>query len=1351
MSQMLDTLASYVPWLIARRFTEDPTPQTEPFQEQFPAAVLFADISGFTKLAEKLTQRGPAGAEQITRILNNYFGQLIDLITVHGGDVVKFAGDGLYAIWPCMVHDEDLETITRRAIQSALEIQERLNDYEVTPGEHLSMRIGIGAGDILAATVGGVLKRWEFLLTGDPVRQMNMASEVAYPGAVALSKAAWQYVEPYADGVEIDEQTFRLKSVHTRLRTRPLPPVSLAEGAEDALRGFVAGAILQRLKAGQVDWLAENRRVTVLFVNLRDLNQNTADVIKRLHEVMQAMQISLYHYEGSVRQFILDDKGTVFIAAFGVPPLTHEDDPLRGVNAALTIQSKLKDMGLESSIGIATGLTFCGPVGNYLRREYAMVSDIVYLSARLMVAANNSILCDETTYQATRSRITYEALVPIQVKNKTQAVSIYAPQSKSQDDSTLLPVIGRDAEQAILFEQLDKLQEGENSVAILQGEAGVGKSRLIGNLIKQATARRIEVFEGEGDYVDRTTPYYGWRDVFSQMFEMDNFTQTRSRSLSIMAKLATDPELMRLAPLLNALLPLEIPETEVTEMMTGEARAENTRLLLMRLLELNMRKSPGLIVLDDAQWLDSASWALTLAASRNIQPLMLVIVMRPAADLSQEYQQLLESDLTQLIELQPFSEQNIVTLLRQTLDVTHIPDNVAKVIFERTHGNALFTEQLAYTLRDSGYIVTVDGECRLAPDVKSIDHIHLPDTIQGVITSRIDRLPPPEQLTLKVASAIGPLFSYRALHDVYPIKSDRDQIKNHLHTLEQLDLIEVAIPAPDLSYEFKQNITQEIAYNLMLFSQRRELHEAIARWYERNFVYDLSPFYSFLAHHWQKAEVYSKAIDYLQKAAQQALRGGAYREVVDFLHEAMTLEENTVQSGNTSRQARWTSQISEAYWGLGDLDQSRIHAEKTLALLEFPMPDTPSQLRMGLYVQMFHQILHRLLPRFYIGRKAQQRGTILPAVRSYLRLQEIFYFNNQRLPGFYSGYRGLNLAESAGSSSRELASAYANACVGLVVLRQNGLATRFSRRAKTLAAQFDDPPTDAFVASRLGIYHTSMGEWEEGRDAFEQAIRLYEKIGNRRNFGDSLTALGFAEYLSGSLSRAKSLYQELQKTAHSSQNREHLAWSMSGLGTVAMEMGNLNEAVELLQSAHNILITTSDRLATINNLGMLALAYVRQNNYTAAKQTAEEANETIGEAAPMAYVAFGGYTAIPEVYLTIWEATSDSSLATVANDALKQLNQYARSFNIGRPRLWLLRGNYHWLSGNQNKAKKAWYKSLEAARQLNMRYDMALAHHAFAKHLNDTHPEHQSHLEYANGIFRDIGATLFVEPDSPSH
>src|SRR5688572_13965978 len=112
MSALLETIVSYVPALSVRRFAAHPAALTGPEAERFQAAVLFADISGFTALAERLAQRGPAGAEELTRLLNDYFGQLIDLVDAHGGEVVKFAGDALLAWWP--VGDEDLTRVTGR-------------------------------------------------------------------------------------------------------------------------------------------------------------------------------------------------------------------------------------------------------------------------------------------------------------------------------------------------------------------------------------------------------------------------------------------------------------------------------------------------------------------------------------------------------------------------------------------------------------------------------------------------------------------------------------------------------------------------------------------------------------------------------------------------------------------------------------------------------------------------------------------------------------------------------------------------------------------------------------------------------------------------------------------------------------------------------------------------------------------------------------------------------------------------------------------------------------------------------------------------------------------------------------
>src|SRR5262245_17608879 len=161
LSVFTKALASYVPRLIIQRLAANPTPISVPISERFPAAVLFADISGFTALTEHLAQQGPAGAEVLTRELNTYFGQLIDLITSHGGDVIKFAGDALTAVWPVAKasHLDTLPLAVQQAAACTLAIQAALQDYQTRDGHNLAVRMGLGAGDIALMYVGGIYGR----------------------------------------------------------------------------------------------------------------------------------------------------------------------------------------------------------------------------------------------------------------------------------------------------------------------------------------------------------------------------------------------------------------------------------------------------------------------------------------------------------------------------------------------------------------------------------------------------------------------------------------------------------------------------------------------------------------------------------------------------------------------------------------------------------------------------------------------------------------------------------------------------------------------------------------------------------------------------------------------------------------------------------------------------------------------------------------------------------------------------------------------------------------------------------------------------------------------------------------
>ncbi|XZN99116.1 MAG: adenylate/guanylate cyclase domain-containing protein [Microcoleus sp.] len=899
MPTFVENIASFLPIRVLNCFAAETTPLAAPASGSFEAAVLFVDISGFTVLTERLAQKGAIGVEELTTHLNAYFGQLIELIIAHKGDIVKFAGDAMLAIWPA--ENLSLDLATYCAAQCALAILNDLGEYQAANAQ-LRLHIGIGAGELKEFYIGGMNGRWEYFVAGEPIAQVALAETAAGIGEVCLSLTAWESIKDQFVGTLLASNVVRLEGFNllTCVADRRLlnigesAPIAIYDEMQERLERYVSLGVLQRLKVGQTDWLGDLRRVSVMFLNLPGMDYGAEGALDFISTIINAIQNILQVYEGTLNKFLVDDKGSTLVIGFGLPPFSHEDDSVRCAIAGMALLEKLRSLGLQPKIGITTGTCYSGVIGSQQRREYTIIGAVVNLAARLMQAAKDGILCDERTFEFAKSRIQFESLTPLKLKGIKDAVQVFCPLREVRKDlpwwmagKTEKSMVGREKERLLLRHKLEQLKVGVSGVVVICGDAGIGKSCLIENLLSQAQELGVGSLVGAGNAIARSKPYHAWNAVFSHLLDLSFLTDLEAQKSHILDLLEDEPQSLEKAALLNEVLGLDLPDTEVSAALVGQQRAEATRDLLVQLLQDSVNRSPKLLVLEDAHWLDSSSWALVLAVAQNVKPLLLAIGTRPMGEsVPEEYDRLLTIEGVEQLYLEAMPATDTLDLLCRRLGVNSLPDSMAELIEKKAEGNPFFSEELAYGLREAGVIEIQNGECRIAAGVGNLNELNFPATVQGVIASRIDRLSSSEQLTLKVASAIGRSFGFRLLRDIHPIEDDKPELPTYLMKLQRFDLTPMETPEPDLGYMFKHIITQEVAYGLMLYSQRRQVHESLALWYEKSYE-ELSGFYTILAHHWSKALVAEKAIFYLEKAGEQAVRSHALREAVQLFSEAL--------------------------------------------------------------------------------------------------------------------------------------------------------------------------------------------------------------------------------------------------------------------------------------------------------------------------------------------------------------------------------------------------------------------------------------------------------------------------------
>lgn len=836
-------------------------------------AALFADISGFTTLTERLRDTFGArrGAEELTHHLGLVYSALIAELEKYDGSVISFAGDAM----TCWFDGDDAPA---RAATCAFDLQSAMAAFATIALPNggtasLSLKVCVATGTARRLVVGDPAIGCIDALAGATVTRTSTGEHLARAGEIVVDEATAKVL---GDRLAADEwrtadtgEAFAVARalVHRAPATMRAALPSLDPGL---LEPWIDRSLFERERSGQSSFLTEFRPGAVLFVNFAGIDYDADDAHPRLDAFVARLQRAAARYGGTVLQLAIGDKGSYAYVSFGALS-AHEDDARRAVAAAREL---MEASDLELRIGIAQGVMRVGAYGGVTRRTYGAMGDDVNLAARLMTTASaGEILVSVAVHKATDDAFTAEPRPPLPMKGKAEPLPVFVVTGERrrrairlQEPSYALPMVGRVAELDLVNARLDLAAQGTGQIVAIVADAGMGKSRLVAEVVRNARRKGFTGFGGACRSDGSHTPYHAWKSVWQAFFGVDPEHSARKQVRLLEGEIEERaPERVDAMPLLNVVLDLQIPDNDFTEHLEPKARQGALHALLEACLKAAAKDEPILIVLEDLHWVDALSLELLeqLAAALAGHPVAFVLAYRPA-QWGTQASRLEALPLFTRIALNeltlPEAEQAIRAKLAQLYPARSgaLPPGLVAALMARAQGNPFYIEELLNYVRDRGL------------DPSALDRIELPDSLHALILSRIDRLGEREKSTLRVASVVGRLFRADWLTGYYPELGALPAVRSALDALANLDITPLDSPEPELRYLFKHIVTQEVTYESLPFATRERLHEQLARYLE-----SIDSPVEAIAFHYGRTANTAKRIEYLRKAGEAAQRNYA--------------------------------------------------------------------------------------------------------------------------------------------------------------------------------------------------------------------------------------------------------------------------------------------------------------------------------------------------------------------------------------------------------------------------------------------------------------------------------------------
>ena len=635
----------------------------------------------------------------------------------------------------------------------------------------------------------------------------------------------------------------------------------------------------------------ERKQITVLFADIKgstslieDLDPEQAEL--RLRPTLQSMINAVHRYEGTINRI----QGDGIMALFGAP-LAHEDNAVRAAYAALEMQSAVRttcEADIAIRVGLHAGEVIVRAIHNDLSVDYDAIGPTVHLAARMeQMAAPGTIYCTASVIRLAEGLVAAQPLGPVSVKGFREPINLFqivghtAARTRWEVTAArgLAKFVNRESALAALRRALSLAAAGRGQLVAVTGEPGTGKSRLVHEFVQSPELSCWTVLKAAAAEFSKNTPYLSFGNLLRSWLEIGDEATSAETKQRLQEKIAAvDETLLPELPALQSLLDLPV---EDIEWPTLEPAARRQR-IMSAAKDVILRSAaahPLLLWFEDIQWTDAETRTLLerLIEGMEASPLLIVVTYRPDYDHKQ-----LSKGCYDEICINPLETTHANTLVRALLGNDSDNNQLRALIVQRTGGTPLFIEETIRTLAESG---TLRGHAGSYALTENLPTIKIPETVQAILATRIDRLAPEQKILLQTASVIGPVVPIALLREIADFAEP--ELQNLLADLQAAQFIYESPSAASVQFKFRHTLTHEIAYGSLLSNRRQALHARVLRAMESQYQGRLQEFFESLAHHAVNAALWDEAVMYLRQAGNKAVELSAYREASAFFETAL--------------------------------------------------------------------------------------------------------------------------------------------------------------------------------------------------------------------------------------------------------------------------------------------------------------------------------------------------------------------------------------------------------------------------------------------------------------------------------